>query len=88
MQLLQVQIPQAQKESQLKQLLGSLRVKAASKNVGEIDPRSYTLHYLTQVLPPFDFLCKIGDLKKLDLIVYKIKFVDTLLQDTAFQNCT
>ena len=36
------------------------------------------LHYVTQVLPPFDFAWKIGNFEIADLFVYKIKFADTL----------
>ena len=48
-QFLRSQIPKAQKDSQLKQLfvlLGSASVKAASKHVDEIDPRSQSFRSL------------------------------------------
>ena len=33
----------------------------------------------TQVLSPFDFVCKIGDFEKADWFVCKIKCVDSLV---------
>ena len=48
-QFLRAKIPKAQKNSQVKQLfslLGSVRVKAVRKHVGEISPRSFKTNLL------------------------------------------